>query len=157
MQCTGRQMSANTGEASRLLWTTALGSLNLIWLTAIEMWKRLYIWANSFIILFQCLQKTINECENKCRFYNTEMPLALVSPHLLPETPCSFFFFPTFLHWSLKNKERTPLQRLCPVWLHRLYTVTTSWTCMKYAHRNIITLKWQQIRGVGGREIPVCG
>lgn len=62
---------------------------------------------------FQCLQKTINECENKSRVYNTEMPLALVSPHLRRLKHCGytclFFFLPSStLFFALnvfKNKE----------------------------------------------------
>lgn len=61
-----------------------------------------------FIVLFQCLQKTINECENKSRVYNTEMPLALVSPHLrcLKTSWLHFFFFLNLFRIEcLKNKE----------------------------------------------------
>lgn len=49
-----------------------------------------------FYCLVSMLAKTINECENKSWVYNTEMPLALVSPHCCCLKHHVYFFFSTF-------------------------------------------------------------
>lgn len=49
-----------------------------------------------FYCLVSMLAKTINECENKSWVYNTEMPLALVSPHLCCLKHHVYFFSQPF-------------------------------------------------------------
>lgn len=59
-----------------------------------------------FYCLVSMLAKTINECENKSRVYNTEMPLALVSPHFRCLKHYVYFFSQPFCIECLKKRER---------------------------------------------------
>lgn len=95
VQCTGGQRS-NKGQS--LFFGMVNAAEKLMLQTTDCNWnvKTIVHLSKFFYYLVSMLAKTINECENKCWFYNTEMPLALVSPHLLPETSCLYFFSQTF-------------------------------------------------------------
>lgn len=82
---------------------------------------------NKFFYCFvSMLAKTINVCENKSWVYNTEMPLALVSPHLrCPKHHVYFFSQPFCIELKKREREEHHYRGSAPVWLHRLYTVTT--------------------------------
>lgn len=73
-----------------------------------------------------------NACNNhewtgKIEYYNTEMPLALVCPHICCLTS---HVYNLYLNLKKRNKEK---KGLCPcIWLHRLHTVTTWWTWLKW-------------------------
>lgn len=146
MQCTGRQMRNKTGKSLGFVLTVQFDTATFDWNWNV---KPIVHFSKFFYCVVSMLAKTINECENKSWVHNTEMPLALVSPHLCCLKHHVYFFLNLFvLNFKKKKREREEhcYRGSAPVWLHRLYTVTTKWTCMKYAHRNIITLKWQQIR-----------